>query len=360
MRVAAWLSFCAEVLIIATGGAVRLTGSGLGCSEWPLCTPESLVPTEAMGFHGVIEFGNRTLTGLVGILAIIVLLTTLRAVGGRRSLAAALWFALGALGAGAAAWGLAAVAGFTGAAGFPFFTGGLILVTVAGAVHSLRTVPERRDLAALAWVVLIGVMAQAFVGGITVLTQLNPFIVGFHYTLSVVLVSVTAAYLVRMSDVPGPRELAVPLWFAILSHATGLALAATIFFGVLTTGSGPHSGDANVIREGFDASALAHVHSWPGYVLALLVAVLTAAAWALRLPLRRWLVVLALVIVVQVVVGVAQARNGLPPLLVGIHMVLAALSAAAYTVIVLRLKRPANPSVDGVASAGASSTVPAK
>lgn len=341
IRVAAWLSFFAEVLIIATGGAVRLTGSGLGCSEWPLCTPESLVPTAEQGFHGVIEFGNRTLTGLVGILAIIVLLATLRAAGGRTSVNSALRFALGAVGVGAALWGVAALLGYTGAKGFPFFTAGILAVAIAGAVRSLRITPERRDLVALAWIVLVGVIAQAFVGGITVLTLLNPFIVGFHYTASVILVVVTAVYLVRLDAVPGPRERAVPLWFAILTHVTGLALAVTILAGVLTTGSGPHSGDANVIRDGFDATVLAHVHSWPGYVLAVLLLVLTVAAWIMRLQPRRWMLVLAAVVVVQVIIGVAQARNGLPPLLVGIHMVLAALSAAAYAVVVLRLKQPA-------------------
>ncbi len=341
IRIAAWASFCAEVLIIATGGAVRLTGSGLGCSEWPLCTPESLVPTAEQGFHGVIEFGNRTLTGLVGILAIVVLLLTLRALGGRRSLTSALLFAVGALGAGGAAWTVASVLGFEGDKGFPFFTAALLLVTIIGAVRSVRITPQRRDLSVLAWIVLIGVVAQAFVGGITVLTQLNPFIVGFHYVASVLLVTVTAAYLVRLTAVAGPRVRAVPKWFAIVTHVTGLALTATIFFGVLTTGSGPHSGDANVVRNGFDATVLAHVHSWPGYVLAGLVLLLSLAAWIQRLQPRRWLLVLAAVIVLQVVVGVIQAREGLPALLVGIHMVLAALSAATYVVVVLRLKRPA-------------------
>ncbi|MEE2815073.1 MAG: COX15/CtaA family protein, partial [Actinomycetota bacterium] len=71
LRVFAWLSFLAEVIIIGTGGAVRLTGSGLGCSEWPLCTPESLVPIlEVQGLHGAIEFGNRVMTGVVGLLAL--------------------------------------------------------------------------------------------------------------------------------------------------------------------------------------------------------------------------------------------------------------------------------------------------
>jgi cytochrome c oxidase assembly protein subunit 15 len=145
---------------------------------------------------------------------------------------------------------------------------------------------------------------------------------------------------VRLQAEPGPRERAVPTWFSILTHITGLALAATIFFGVLTTGNGPHSGDADILRTGFDATVLAHVHSWPGYILAALVAVLTVAAWVQRLEPRRWLLVLAVAILVQVGIGVWQAREGLPEILVGIHMVLASLSAAAYTVVVLRLKRP--------------------
>ena len=140
VRVAAWLSFLAEVLIIGTGGAVRLTGSGLGCPTWPTCTAESIVNTPEMGIHGFIEFGNRTLTGLVGILAIIVL------------------------------------------------------------VFVLKMRRERRDLFVLALVVVLGVVAQALVGGITVLTGLNPFIVGFHYVASVILVAVCAAFL-RLSGV---------------------------------------------------------------------------------------------------------------------------------------------------------------
>ncbi|MGP6171870.1 COX15/CtaA family protein [Microbacterium sp. A196] len=341
LRVFAWLSFIAEVIIIGTGGAVRLTGSGLGCSDWPLCTPESLVPIyEVQGIHGLIEFGNRTMTGLVGILAIAVLLLTLHAVGGRRSLRAALWFALAGIVTGLVSYAVALL--FTDEA-FPFFTLGLILVTILGAVHSLRITSARRDLTTLAWIVLIGVVAQAFVGGITVLTGLNPFIVGFHYASSLALVCVTAAFLVRMKEPDVQRVSVVPHWFAGLSHLTGLALAATIFFGVLTTGSGPHSGDANVIRDGFDATVLAHVHSWPGYILAALIAALVISAWVLRLQPRYWLITLAIAVGVQIFVGVWQAREGLPALLVGIHMVLAALSAAAYTVVVLRLKRPARP-----------------
>lgn len=337
LRVFAWLSFLAEVVIIGTGGAVRLTGSGLGCPEWPMCTPESLVPMPEQGIHGVIEFGNRMMTGVVGILAIAVLLLLLLAAGGRRAVMRAVWYALGGI---AAAVGAYLLAQSVGLAGFVAASGVLLTVTIAAAIHSTRAVTARRDLAVLAWLVLIGVVAQGLVGGITVLTGLNPFIVGFHYTASLVLVCIAAAFLVRMYERPGPREHAVPAWFRVMTHITGLALAVTIVFGVLTTGSGPHSGDANVIRDGFDASVVAHWHSWPGYVLAGLAVVLTGAAVLRRLRPHRWLLALCFAILVQIAVGVWQAREGLPELLVGIHMVLAALTAAAYTVVVLRLRRP--------------------
>ena len=336
LRVLAWLSFLAEVIIIGTGGAVRLTGSGLGCSEWPLCTPDSLVPIyEVQGIHGIIEFGNRTMTGVVGLLALAVLLLTLAAIGGRKPVMRAVWFAIGGIVAGLAAY---AITDPFGLPAFGFLSGALLVAVVVAAVDSTRRSERRRDLIVLAWIVLAGVMAQAVVGGLAVITDLNAFIVGFHYASSLLLVCVTAAFLARMYAPEGPRVRVVPTWFAGLSHVTGLALAATVFFGVLTTGSGPHSGDANVIRDGFDATILAHVHSWPGYILAVLVTAMTVAAWILRLEPRRWLLVLVVAILVQVGVGIWQARDGLPEILVGIHMVLAALSAAAYTVVVLRLK----------------------
>jgi heme a synthase len=278
--VAGWLSFAAEVLIIATGGAVRLTGSGLGCPTWPTCTAESLVATPEMGIHGVIEFGNRTLTGLVGILALVVVVLVWRM---RRT---------------------------------------------------------RRDLFVPALLVLLGVVAQAIVGGITVRTGLNPFIVGFHYVVSLVLVSVCAAFLVRAYGAGGARRRAVPAGYAIATHVTTLVLALTIVFGVLTTGAGPHSGDADAGRNGFDAELLEHVHAWPGYTLFALTLVLVAVAWMRRLPVRRWITALLGLEVVQIAVGLYQARNGLPEFAVGVHMVLAALLAAMMTVVVLRLKTP--------------------
>ncbi|WP_309068899.1 COX15/CtaA family protein, partial [Microbacterium sp.] len=191
LSVFAWLSFLAEVIIIGTGGAVRLTGSGLGCSEWPLCTPESLVPTPELGIHGFIEFGNRTMTGVVGILALAVLVLTLLHARARRELIRTGWFALG--GVVLAGLALAITRSFVVAVSVA------LAAVIVAAVVTVRTAPARRDLLVLAWLVLIGVVAQGLVGGITVLTGLNPFIVGFHYASSVVLVTLTAAYLVRAS-----------------------------------------------------------------------------------------------------------------------------------------------------------------
>lgn len=276
----AWLSFLANVLIIGTGGAVRLTGSGMGCPTWPLCTAESLVPTEELTYHSLIEFGNRTLTGLLVILALAVLILSWRA---RR---------------------------------------------------------QRRDLFVLAIVVLVGIIVQAIMGGIVVWLHLNANLVGLHYVLSVILVCITAAFLVRMKTVPGPRELVVPRTFRLLGRITAVVLAVTVYVGVLTTGAGPHSGDANIQRDGFDASILAHVHAWPGYVLfALTLAMLVWAAMRNLQP-RTWLTILLVAQLVQIAVGIYQARTGLPPIAVGVHMVLASLCAAAMTVVIMRFTRP--------------------
>jgi cytochrome c oxidase assembly protein subunit 15 len=280
IRVFAWISFAVQTIIIGTGGAVRLTGSGLGCPTWPTCTPDSLVPTEELSYHSLIEFGNRMMTGVVGIVALVLFVLVWRI---RR---------------------------------------------------------ERRDLFVLAFIVGAGVLAQAIVGGITVWTGLNPFIVGFHYVSSLLLVCVCAAFIVRMDATPGPREPAVPGWYAGLTHATTGVLALTIVFGILTTGAGPHSGDAAAGRNGFEAELLEHVHAWPGYALLALTVALLIGAWRLRLPTLRWTVVLLAAELVQIAVGLYQARNGLPPLAVGVHMVLAALTAATITVVVLRLNRP--------------------
>lgn len=291
LRIVAWLNLLGNVIIIGTGGAVRLTGSGLGCDTWPLCTAGSLTPTPALvseSFHSLIEFGNRMMSPILGLLALALLILVWRE---RR---------------------------------------------------------ERKDLFVLAWIVMAGILAQAFVGGITVWTGLNPFIVGFHYVASLVLVCVCTAFVVRLSAVPGPRLRATPQWYAITTHVTTLVLAVTIAVGVLTTGAGPHSGDAAAGRNGFDATILEHVHAWPGYALFVLTIVLTATAWRSALPTRRWITALLVVELVQIALGLYQARNGVPPLAVGAHMILAAITASLMTVVVLRLKAPERSSTSDV------------
>lgn len=280
LRVSAWASFVLNVLIIGTGGAVRLTGSGLGCSEWPLCTPDSLVPTRELGIHGLIEFGNRTISGPLLIAAILVV-----------------WF-------------------------------------------SWRIREHRRDLFTLSVVVLSLVIVQAIVGGFVVWESLSALLVGFHYTVSLIIVCITAAYLVRMKEAGGTRERSAPRGFAITTHVMSAFMAVLIVMGVLTTGSGPHSGDANVVRQGFDATLLSHLHAWPGYITLALVLALLVWADRAHLPQRTWLTVLLLLMVVQIMIGIYQARNGLPPLAVGAHMVLASLTAATLTTVVIKLKHP--------------------
>lgn len=276
---AAWASFVLNVLIIATGGAVRLTGSGLGCTDWPLCTPGSLIPTPEQSYHSLIEFGNRTISGPLLIAALAVLI-----IGWR-----------------------------------------------------LRS--SRRDLFVLSWAVLVLVLVQAVVGGVVVWEGLAAALVGFHYVASLIIVCITAAYLTRMYEVPGPRKRVSPKGYAILTHLMTLGMAVVIFVGVLTTANGPHSGDENVVRNGFDATLLSHFHAWPGYITLALVVALVIWAYRAQLPQLRWAATVLVLLVVQIAVGIFQARHGLPPLLVGIHMVLAALTAAATTVTVLRLKR---------------------
>lgn len=277
---AAWASFVLNVLIIATGGAVRLSGSGLGCTDWPLCTPGSLVPTDEQSYHAIIEFGNRTISGPLLLAALAVLII---------------------------GW-------------------------------KLRT--QRRDLFVLSWVVLGLVLLQAFVGGVIVWEELAAVLVGFHYTVSLIIVCIAAAYLVRMYEVGGPREKAVPKGYLILTHITTLAMAVVIIMGVITTANGPHSGDENVVRNGVDATLLSHLHAWPGYIAFGLAAALLVWATMRKLRPLRWVTALMIVLIVQILVGLYQANTGLPPLVVGVHMVLASLTAATMTVSVLRMKRP--------------------
>lgn len=271
-------SLVAQILIVGTGGAVRLTGSGLGCPTWPQCTEDSLIATPEMGIHGLIEFGNRVLTFVLVAIAVIMFVLVLR----------------------------------------------------------LRR--QRRDLFMPALLIGLGIPMQAVIGGISVLTNLNPWVVGLHFVLSVVLVVLATTLVYRVYRGPRSSRAVTPLWYTALVHATSVLVALTILVGVATTGSGPHAGDGGAARNGLNPEWLQHVHSWPAY--ATVIATVLLVIGAMRLGhgrLVRFTGLLLVIEVAQVVVGFTQARLGLPEVLVVTHMVLASCLASAMTAVVLSL-----------------------
>lgn len=271
----AWASLVSQTLIIGTGGAVRLTGSGLGCPTWPRCTEDSFVTTPEMGFHGIIEFGNRLLTFVLIIIAI-----------------------------------------------------GMFLMVI-------RQRQQRPELFRLSILLALGIPGQAVIGGVTVLTDLNPYVVGLHYLLSAVLVGLAAwlLYRVRVGPATGIRQ-APPGYRALTWVALGV-LAVSIHVGILTTGSGPHAGDGGAARNGLNSELLQHLHAWPSYLTFALTVLgliwsLKVGVPAISLRARRAAVGAVVLTLAQIAVGLYQARNGLPELFVGIHMVLAAVLVAVY------------------------------
>lgn len=279
VKVFAIATLVAQLLIVGTGGAVRLTGSGLGCPTWPTCTDESLIATPEMGINGAIEFGNRLLSIIVG------------------------------------------------------------LIAVAMFVLLLRIARERRDLFTLSILIGAGTVLQGLIGGLSVRVKLDPSVVGVHFVISAILVALSAVLVYRVFAGRRGTERVAPKWLAILVHATSALIAVTIVVGVLTTGSGPHAGDDVSARNGLDPEVVQHVHSWPAYAtfVATLVLVWGAVRTRERL-LVRFSVLLLVIELVQIVVGVVQSRLGLPILLVGIHMVLACCLAAATAAVVLSLR----------------------
>jgi cytochrome c oxidase assembly protein subunit 15 len=248
--------------IVVTGGAVRLTGSGLGCPTWPRCTGSSYVTTPEMGAHGVIEFGNRTLTFVVALLAL------------------------------------------------------------ACVVAALLGRPRRRPLVRLSLVVLAGIPAQAVLGGITVLTHLNPWVVSGHFLASIAVIAAAFALWWRSREGDGPAVPLVPAALRQLLVALVAASAAVIVVGAVVTGSGPHAGDAHARRTGLDLVNIAQLHA----DLVFLLAGLSVAAWfALRAaaaPARvtRAAAVLVLVEAAQGLIGFVQYFTHLPIALVAAHM----------------------------------------
>ena len=278
----------AQVGIVVTGGLVRLTGSGLGCPTWPQCAPGSYTPTveQEEGFHKFIEFGNRLLTFVLAILAI---------------------------------------------------------AAVYAAIRHLR----RRHLTVAAASVLLGVVLQAVIGGVTVLTGLHPITVSVHFMVSAVLIA-AASYLWFARREPAlPRHLLVPRVVAALAWATTAVGVVVLALGTVVTGSGPHSGDADTpARYGFAPRAVSWLHAdavmlFVGLVVGTWVAVrLTARATGAATAWRD----VVLVTLAQGLVGYVQYFSGLPEVLVLAHMFGASILVVALTrgLLAIRSSEPAS------------------
>ena len=267
----AWASLVVNILIVLTGGVVRLTGSGLGCPTWPRCTEDSFTPHGAMDIHAAIEFGNRLVTFLIAAVAIAAFL---------------------------AAW------------------------------RSGRTTIRR-----LALVLALGVPAQAVIGGITVLTDLNPWTVAFHLLVSMAMVCVAVVLVQRVGEPDTPATLAVPPsvdWLVRLVFVTGWVV---LYLGTVVTGSGPHAGDAAAPRNGLEPRAVSQLHT--DFVF-LMLGLTIAAVLVLRAVdapgrARDAANLLLMIELGQGVIGFAQYFSGLPVSLVTLHLLGAALTAAAMT-----------------------------
>ena len=269
-----------QIAIVVTGGLVRLTGSGLGCPTWPQCVPGSYTPVvqQPEGIHSYIEFGNRTLTGVIGLVA------------------------------------LAA------------------LVAVALDVRRRR---RPRRLVVLAAVPLVGVVVQAVLGGITVLTHLSPATVAAHFLVSALIVAASTVLLSRVQAGDGPARLVVRAEVKWLVWALAGLTAVVLVLGTVVTGSGPHSGDADApARFGLDPRSISWLHAdavlvWFGVLLAILVALRLSEG-----PLRRALVVFG-VGLAQGLIGYVQYFTGLPVIAVALHLLGACLLVVAVTRLVL-------------------------
>lgn len=281
-----WASLVSQILIVVTGGVVRLTGSGLGCPTWPKCTSESLVTVPEMGIHGVIEFANRLLTFVLAVIALLTFLAVL-------------------------------------ALGKKLRKGLLIPALVLG----------------------LGIPAQAILGGFTVLTKLNPWLVGAHFILSGFMIA-TAALLVFRALPPKHVAVSQGIW----RTATPVAVVGflAVIVGVLVTGAGPHSGDALSVRNGLDLDLWQHLHSYPAYLLLALSLIQlgllskrdkSGLERSYQLKVSAWLVV---VTIAQAFIGVAQARLGVPAGLVALHMLGASVLCALLTLQWLAIRGKTN------------------
>ncbi|WP_447588400.1 COX15/CtaA family protein [Microbacterium lacticum] len=268
LRWAAVLAVAASVLIFVTGAIVRVTGSGLGCPTWPSCTADTLAPTAEMGVHGLIEFGNRLLTGV-----------------------------------------LCAIVGW------------LIIV----ARLQREPVPQ---VTRWAWAQFWIVVLNAVVGGITVLARLSPYVVAAHFLAATLLLTAAtiAWHKVGQLDRPARTASSDP---AVRGLATALLVLTAILLvaGTVVTGTGPHAGDSSEVeRIPLDWTVVTIAHAVTAaavFAVAVLMAVKVRAAAGD--PVRIRITVFLIVFLGQGLVGLVQVATALPELVVVLHLLGSAL-----------------------------------
>jgi cytochrome c oxidase assembly protein subunit 15 len=264
-------SLAANIGIVVTGGLVRLTDSGLGCPRWPKCTDDRWTTHAALGIHGAIEFGNRLLTYV------------------------------------------------------------LVAIAIGTLVSVWRWADSNRSVRRLAIALAAGIPLQGVIGGITVLTDLNPWLVSLHLVLSMVLITGSAILIDKVSD---RDRAAVSTAARVLVAVIAVLAAGVVYLGTIVTGSGPHAGDSAAPRNGLDPLTFSHVHAAAAYAL---VAATLLAVWALRgTTVQRAAWALLGVELLQAGVGVAQYNLGLPIVLVAAHLFGAALLVAATATLAVR------------------------
>jgi cytochrome c oxidase assembly protein subunit 15 len=280
---AAIASLVVNVLIVVTGGVVRLTGSGLGCPTWPRCSDQSFVPHRALGVHSAIEFSNRMLTFLVAAVA---------------------------------------VATF-------------ILAWHYGRVAVLR----------LSLLLAVGVPAQALIGGVSVLTDLNPWVVSLHLLVSMAMVGLAVTLVRRVGEGDGPPLSVVPLGVVWLTRLLFLVGWLVLYVGTVVTGSGPHAGDADAPRNGLDPRALSQLHADLVFLLLGLTVAVVLVVHTSNVPVlvRRAAATLLVVELAQGLVGFVQYLTDLPVVLVAFHLLGAALVSAAMTWLLVSTRERTGP-----------------
>jgi len=255
------LAAVAVAVIIVTGALVRLTGSGLGCPDWPECSTSRFVDVSST--HGAIEQLNRLFTGAVAV---------------------------------------------------------AVILAVLGA---LVREPRRKDLTWLSLGLVAGVIGQIVLGGITVLTDLHPVAVQSHFVLSILILTDALVLHHRASEAPGPYRATVP--GSVRRHvlaAWGL-VGLAIVTGTVVTGTGPHGGDERARRFGFAITSVARVHSITvlvgvGVLLWLACRIRRGPEWT---TLGERLTAVLVALVVQGTIGYVQYFDDVPVQLVALHVI---------------------------------------